>query len=293
VKKSPPQRRCILVTGLSGSGKSTALKLLEDLGFFAIDNLPVALLPSLIRSLGATQKNFPRVALGMDAREKSFLKSYALVLRTLEDATWKPEVLFLDASEKVLIRRFSESRRPHPLGKSRPLRGAIAEEKRRLQALKRISPRVIDTSHLNVHQLKKTLQKQLHPGKKVAGFGFTVVSFGYKHGIPAEADLLLDTRFLDNPYFVDRLKSLDGRHRSVKSYVLRQADAQAFLRHVMSFLKFLLPRFQNEGKNHLTLALGCTGGRHRSVALAEELGKRLKSRDRQVSVVHRDLRSGD
>lgn len=291
MKKTTPQRRCILVTGLSGSGKSTALKLFEDLGYFAIDNLPVALLPALIHSLDSSNQSFSRVALGMDAREKSFIKAYPQVLRSLQAADLNPEMIFLDASEKVLIRRFSESRRPHPLGKNIPLAQAIAEEKRRLQPLKKWASRVLDSSHLNVHELKRSLQQG--PRSKAQPFGFTVLSFGFKRGIPAEADLMLDARFLENPYFVPRLKNLDGRHRSVKNYVLRQRDAQLFLRHTLSLLKFLWPRLQREGKNHLTLALGCTGGKHRSVALAEEIAKRLKKFKCQVAVLHRDLGTGD
>lgn len=293
MKKKPPHRRWILVTGLSGSGKSTALKILEDQGFFAIDNLPVALLPSLVQMLRPSKTHFPRVALGMDAREKGFLNYHAQVLQALADSGVEPEVLFLDSSEKVLIRRFSESRRPHPLGKQGSLAQAIAEEKHRLQRLKKIATKVLDSSGMSVHDLKKALKNYLHPQKPVPAYSITLISFGFKHGIPAETDLFFDVRFLDNPYFVPRLKNLDGRSRSVKNYVLKQKDAKIFLRHLMSFLKFLLPRYQKEGKNHLTVALGCTGGKHRSVALAEELRLLLKRKGWETATLHRDLGKKD
>lgn len=283
----------ILVTGLSGAGKSSALKNLEDMGYFTIDNLPVAVVPSLVAEFKRGKKGLSKVALGMDVREKSFSTSYPLVLSALRDAGLKPKILFLESREDVLVRRFSESRRPHPLGRSHALPQAIRTEKKRLKPLRAKADWVVDTSELNVHALKKSLQDKLLPGKRAAPLKVRLISFGYKFGLPAEADLVWDMRFLKNPYFVPALKSLDGTSASVQKFVLRQADARRFVRTVTGLVKFLLPLYQKEGKSSLTIAFGCTGGRHRSVALVEEFGRAWKRNIPNLSKLHRDRERSD
>lgn len=289
-KKPQATTRWILLTGLSGSGKTSALKILEDQGFSVIDNLPVALVPPLIHFFQRSRKNIPKLILGMDARGKDFLNSYHKVIQVLEEATIRPEILFFDCSARVLIQRFSESRRPHPLQKKRQtLSKAIAEEKKILQPLQEIATRVFDTSHMNVHQLKKALHRYLALSEKILPLTVNLVSFGFKSGTPPEADLIFDVRFLKNPYFEPRLKNRPGTSPSVKKFVLEQKDAQYFIQKVSSFLTFLIPRFQKEGKNQLTIGLGCTGGQHRSVALVEALQEKLSQKNWELAKIHRDL----
>ncbi len=277
------------MTGLSGSGKSTALKIIEDQGYFPIDNLPVVLLPSLVTLLKKTAKHFPKIVLGMDARDANFLTSCDQVMTTLLATGVQPEILFFESSDEILVRRFSESRRPHPLRKKGSLLHAIAEEKQRLLPLRELATKVFDTSKLTVHSLKKHLHHYLNPSKAGEPLAVHLLSFGYKYGIPTEADLLFDVRFLTNPYFVPRLKDLDGTTQRVKKFVLKQKDAKVFIQKVLEFLKFLLPRYQKEGKAHLTVAFGCTGGKHRSVVLAEALKRKLQNKKWKLFPIHRDI----
>ncbi|MFO1463209.1 MAG: RNase adapter RapZ [bacterium] len=291
-RRPSPRHRWILVTGLSGAGKSTALKALEDEGYFSIDNLPLALLPPLLAMLKKSPRHFPKVVLGMDAREKSFLQNPVDVLHVLRDAGVTPEILFFECQAPVLIRRFSESRRPHPLGKGSSLAQSITEEQRSLAPLRELATKVFDTSELNIHDLKQALRSFLHGAGRRPKFEVHLLSFGFKNGIPAEADLVLDVRFFKNPYFVPSLKRLDGRSRPVQKFVLEQRAAQAFLRRVTGLLRFLLPQYQNEGKAQLTVAVGCTGGRHRSVSIVEALGKGLKDPRWALRKIHRDIAQG-
>ncbi len=290
-RKNPIQ--WILVTGLSGAGKTSALKILEDLGFFTIDNLPTSLVPALIREYLKAKSPLSKVVLGMDVRERNFATSYSKVLHALKDKGVRPQVLFLESSPEVLLRRFSESRRPHPLATGRTLRKAIQEEIRRLAPLRRHARWVVDTSEMNVHTLKKVMRQRFSPRKKWPEMQVTLLSFGYKFGLPAEADLVLDVRFLENPFFIPRLKNLDGSAPSVKKFIWDKKDTQAFVRLLSRFLNFLLPRYQGEGKSALTIAFGCTGGRHRSVAIVEGLAGKLKKGDWEFSTYHRDNKRAD
>ena len=279
--------RFILVTGLSGAGKSSALKVLEDQGFLTVDNLPMALLSDFLALLKKSKKH--KVALGMDARENNFPKAHRQALHALDKAGIKAEILFLESDAKVLLRRFSEHRRTHPLMPRFSLVQALSEERRRLQNLRKIATQIFDTSSLNPHEFKKKILHYLNPSSKDIPFTITLMSFGFKNGIPAESDLVFDVRFLENPYFVPRLKKLSGLNPSVQRFVLKQKNAKLFLKQLSSLLKFLLPLYQKEGKSQLTIALGCTGGQHRSIALVEELAKIKELKKWKPKTFHRGL----
>ncbi len=291
-RRSGKDYRWILVTGLSGAGKTTALKVLEDEGYFPIDNLPTALLSSLTKLLKKSKRHFPKVVLGMDAREKGFSTHYEQVLRTLREANVRPRIFFFEARPEILVRRYSESRRPHPMAKAGGLARAIAEEARQLAPLKEKADLVFDTSAMNIHLLKQAIHTELYGKKRKPRLIVRLVSFGFKHGLPAEADIVLDVRCFENPYFVPRLKRLDGRSRAVQRFVLGQKSAQGFLKQTLKLLKMLLPLYQKEGKSRLTVAFGCTGGCHRSVAIVEAVKKGLKDRRWEVRVEHRDAAKG-
>jgi RNase adapter protein RapZ len=277
----------VVVTGLSGSGKSTALKVLEDLGFYCIDNLPAALLPRFLELWQSSREDIGRVALGIDVRERRFLQDVPGVFDELRGAGVQLEVIYLEASDDVLVRRFSETRRPHPAAG-----GAVADGIRRerdaLRGVRELADRIIDTSAFTVHELRAALRELLETPDS-GRMTISLVSFGYKHGLPTDADLALDCRFLPNPFFVEELRPKTGTHPDVAAYVLERPDAQEFLEHVLALLRFTLPRYQHEGKSYLTIAIGCTGGRHRSVVLVEELRSRLAALGHRVLVRHRDF----
>jgi UPF0042 nucleotide-binding protein len=279
--------RIIVVTGVSGAGKSTALRALEDLGFYCVDNLPLPLVGRFIELLSATGEA-EAAALGVDAREGGFLSGYHDVFAELRRAGHHLEVLFLDASDEILVRRYSETRRRHPLAGD-DLREGITREREILRGLREEAGAFVDTANLNVHQLKGVIQERYRRTGDV--LGVTLLSFGYKHGLPAEADVVLDVRFLPNPYFVEGLSAHTGEERDVAKFVLDNADANEFLEHAQRLIEFLLPRAEREGKAYLTIAVGCTGGRHRSVAVVEALAKRLPRRH-PLTVRHRDLARG-
>jgi RNase adapter protein RapZ len=280
--------RAIVVTGLSGSGKTTALHVLEDLGFYCIDNLPVALLPRFVELWGTSMEEVRRVALGIDARERHFLHDFPRVFDELRHAGVKLEVLYLDASDDVLQRRFSETRRPHPAAEGGALADGIRREREKLRALREVADRVIDTSAFTVHELRDALRERLASPEE-GSLTISLVSFGYKYGLPTDADLAFDCRFLPNPFFVEELRPKVGTDPAVAHYVLDREDTQTFLERVMSLLEFTLPGYQREGKSYLTIAVGCTGGRHRSVAVVEELRDRLQAQGHRVLVRHRDV----
>jgi UPF0042 nucleotide-binding protein len=283
--------RIVLLTGMSGGGKSTAIKALEDAGWFCIDNLPVVLVPKLLElvSHGASDE-VDRLALVIDAREGRFLDQTPAAVEEVRRAGHKLEVLFLDCADDVLLRRFSETRRRHPLSPDGSVADGIAEERRLLAALRAISDLVIDTSRMNVHELRDTITARFGGAEEGDQLNLTLVSFGYRNGIPEASDLVFDVRFLPNPYFVEALKPHAGTDPRVSQWVLERPQAQEFLRHLESLLAFLLPQYQAEGKSYLTVSIGCTGGRHRSVALAEELARRLSDKHRaRVKVTHRDV----
>jgi UPF0042 nucleotide-binding protein len=278
-------KRVVIVTGVSGAGKSTALKALEDCGYYCVDNLPMPMLPSLVDLVGNESAT---VALGVDAREGQFLDGFRGAFAELRKRGWLLEVLFLDADDDVLVRRFSETRRRHPLAGD-DLREGIMRERHILQGLREEAGAVVDTANLNVHQLKGVIQERYRPTGDA--LGITLLSFGFKHGLPAEADLVFDVRFLPNPYFVEGLSAQTGLEASVATFVLDNADAQAYLEHVLGLVTFLVPRAEKEGKAYLTIAVGCTGGRHRSVAFVKAMAERLPS-GHSLTVRHRDLAQG-
>ncbi len=279
--------RIVVVTGVSGAGKSTVLRALEDVNYFCVDNLPLPLLPKFVELLGA-QAEGEKVALVIDAREGEFLREYPQAFDGLSSSGHSVEILFLDASDEQLLRRFSETRRRHPLAGD-DLRAGIQRERELLARLREDAQAVVDTGRLNVHQLKGIIQERY--GKNSGRLSVTLLSFGFKHGLPAEADVVFDVRFLPNPYFVEALTAQNGLSDQVAEFVLRTDEAEKFLSKTEDLLRFSLPLYEREGKSYLTVAIGCTGGRHRSVAVAEDLGKRL-SPTISLTVRHRDLERG-
>jgi RNase adapter protein RapZ len=280
--------RVVVVTGLSGGGKSTTLRALEDLDYFCVDNLPLPLVePCLELLAGQAEGASGKVALGIDARQGALLASFRDTLARLRKHH-QVEVLFLDADDDLLVRRYSETRRRHPLAGD-DLRAGIVRERDLLRPLRENAEAFVDTTSLNVHQLKGIIQERY--GRAEGGLSVTLLSFGFKHGLPAEADLVIDVRFMPNPYFVEALSALSGLDETVAGFVLASPEAQEFMDRTADYLAYTLPRYQREGKAYLTIAVGCTGGRHRSVAVVRELAKRLQDRWHLI-VRHRDLERG-
>jgi UPF0042 nucleotide-binding protein len=279
----------VVVTGLSGSGKSVAIRALEDNGFFCIDNLPVLLIPKFIDLCQGAQEGIKRVALGIDLRGGQFLRSWPEVLSQVRGAGHWVEVLFLDASDELLLRRFSETRRPHPLAPDGSVQEGISRERRALEGMRALADRVVDTTDLNVHELKKAMELyygQISSPRKMTLF---LTSFGYKYGIPHDSDMIIDVRFLPNPFFVSDLRTKNGLEIQVQEFVRKRDETRTFLDRLCSLLEFTLPEYEREGKSTLTLALGCTGGKHRSVALVEELKQRIDGSRFRVQSRHRDI----
>jgi UPF0042 nucleotide-binding protein len=281
-----PSKQIIVITGMSGSGKSTAIRALEDAGYFCIDNLPVLLLPKLTELAGGGQ--FERMALVVDVREGVFLKDAPRVLADVRRAGHQVDVLFLDSSDDSLLRRFSETRRRHPLAPEGTVAEGIRAEREALKDLRELADQVIDSSALNVHDLKRMVQARFSP-EPASGPSLSIMSFGYRYGVPPQADLVFDVRFLPNPYFVPELKGLTGKNARVASYVLDREETQQFVEKIVDLCRFLFPRYQKEGKAYLTVALGCTGGKHRSVAIAQELVRRLADDHGRVQLWDRDI----
>jgi UPF0042 nucleotide-binding protein len=279
--------KIIIITGLSGSGKSYAIKSLEDMGFFCVDNLPSALVPKFVELCSQSDKGVTRIALGIDAREKDFFGGFGKLIDELKDGN-DLEVLFFEASDEVLARRFSESRRPHPVAKGKPLPEAIRLERQMMDEVRKKADRIIDTSSLTIHQLREELSKNYRDSGSQK-LTLSLTSFGFKYGVPYDADLVFDVRFLPNPNFVPLLKDMTGRQKPVQEFVKKKGLSSAFLRKVSGLLDFLLPLYTQEGKNYLTIAIGCTGGRHRSVAIVEFLKDRLKDKGLDITVRHRDI----
>ena len=279
----------VVITGLSGAGKSYAIKCFEDMGFFCVDNLPTTLIPTFADLIMRSEQPIHRVALGVDVREGAYLSRLLDTIRELRARGHAVEVLFLEASEEALVRRYHETRRRHPLAGEGNVRDGIQAERRALAHLREATDRIIDTSALTVHQLKDRLVELYVAPKARPGLATSLVSFGFKHGVPFDADLVFDVRFLPNPHFVESLRPLDGRHERVRAFVLDHPESKEMLRRLEDFLKFVLPCYEREGKAYLTVAIGCTGGRHRSVTLAEELGRFLAGLGYAPTVVHRDL----
>ena len=285
----PSGPQVVILTGVSGSGKSTALRALEDAGFYCVDNLPILFLEKLLELSGHTAGEVSRIALVVDAREGRFLADAPRVIQEVWQKGNDVQVLFLDASDDSLVRRYSETRRRHPLaGDGGSVPDGIAAERRALADLKTIADEVIDTTTLNVHELKRLVARRFVAGGGTR-LGVTVVSFGFRFGIPTHADMVLDVRFLPNPFFIPELKPHPGTDPRVAGFVLGQPDAKAFLDRLGEFLGFLLPRYRTEGKSYLTIAIGCTGGKHRSVAIAGTLAERLEAAGQPVRLWHRDV----
>ena len=285
-----PQPRLIIVTGVSGAGHTSAMRVLEDLGFYCVDNLPIALAPTVLRLAHESGKDFAGVALGIDSRQRTFFGQWPVISAELEREGAHPEVLFLDASDEVLARRYSETRRPHPLGQTgKGIVDMIREERTALSAMRERASRVIDTTTTTVHELRERVTAAVIGSTASDRMVISIVSFGYKYGAPVGLDLVLDVRFIPNPFFIAELKPLTGLDEPVRAYVMSKPESQQFIDEVGRMLDFLIPLYRREGKSYLTIGLGCTGGRHRSPALARELRDRLARSGYQVLVRDQDV----
>jgi len=280
----------VILTGLSGSGKTQAIRALEDLGYFCIDNLPTELIPTIAALSSREDTGLGKVAIVVDVRERGFLAEFPRVYRKLKaEPGVNPRLIFLEASDSTLVRRFSETRRPHPLAADRSVSEGIAEERRRLDSIRSMADLILDTSNMTVHELRDRFMALSRDGRARAEMVVNLVSFGYKNGVPMDADLVFDVRCLPNPHFVERLRGLTGRDAAVVRYMRRSPTTREFIDRLTSFLTFALPQYVQEGKSYLTVAIGCTGGRHRSVMIAETLRKSLaRMKGIKVRVQHRD-----
>jgi RNase adapter protein RapZ len=289
-RRAPP--RLLVITGLSGSGKTHVSRALEDAGWFCVDNLPTALVASFAELI-RRPTGLRRSALVVDVRERGFPEAFPAVYRALKRRGGvAPTLVFLEAEDRTLIRRFSETRRPHPMAPDAPAIQGIRAEREALRPIRRMADVILDTSRFTVHQLRDYVRERYDVRKDGRRMLVSVLSFGYKYGLPPEADVVFDARFLPNPNFVPTLRRLTGSHRAVVAYLRRQEETAVFLRRVLSLVRFVLPRHEREGRSYLTLAVGCTGGRHRSVMLANALGAAVREEGFPVSLNHRDVRQG-
>ena len=288
MKKTKP---FIILTGLSGSGKSQAIRALEDLGYFCVDNLPTTLIPTLAKLSLRGGGDIERVAIVVDVREGGFLSSFPKVFRRLRKMRkLNPVLIFLEASNAALVRRFSETRRPHPLGQNRSVTEGIRDERSRMNVIRAMADEIVDTSDMTVHELRKFFMGLSRDRASSARLVITVLSFGYKHGVPVDADLVFDVRCLPNPHFVPTLRRRTGRDRAVVTFMEKDPSSQAFMDRLEEYLRFAVPYYIVEGKSYLTVAIGCTGGRHRSVMIAERLKKAFANVEgARIRVRHRDI----
>jgi UPF0042 nucleotide-binding protein len=287
MKASLKDNRFLIITGLSGSGKTVVSRFLEDLGYYCVDNLPAKLIPNFVDLWLKKKVEIDRVALVMDIREPRFLAEFPKVLAEIRKRV-PARLIFLDATDESLVKRFSETRRPHPLTRRRPILEGVRLERKRLAGIKKMADEVVDTSGLNIAQLKEAVTQKVLKTRSLR-MQIVLISFGYKYGIPLDSDLVFDTRFLPNPFYVDRLRDRNGKARSVRDFVLSSPPARDFLRKLVRFMDFMIPHFIKEGKSTLTVSVGCTGGKHRSVVIAEELRSDLKKGGGDVKIYHRDL----
>ncbi len=284
--------RIVIISGLSGSGKSTAVRALEDEGFFCLDNLPVTLFPPFIDLMEKAKESVRDVALVMDIRGRDFLKGYEKVVQEISEAGHFIEIIFFETTDEVLIRRFSETRRRHPALENGSVPDGIRYEREQLAGLRRLATAIIDTSELNVHQLKEMVIARVKGELGARAMTIHLQSFGYRYGIPLESDLVLDVRFLPNPYFVPELKEFTGLDPGVRGFLLGKGETGQFLEKFQEMLDFLLPGYRREGKSYLTISIGCTGGKHRSVVIVEELRGFFRGKQLNINVTHRDMGKG-
>src|SRR5437867_4621947 len=276
----------VIITGMSGSGKASVLKAFEDLGYYCVDNLPVGLIPRFAELIGQSSE-IERTALVVDVREGTQLEALPSIVKSVKRLL-PTRMIFLEADESILLRRFSETRRPHPLGAHAPVKSSLAAERRHLRSIRAIADLVIDTSRFNVHELRAYITERFQQKESDKNILVSCVSFGFKHGVPGDADLLFDVRFLPNPHFIPEFRPLTGRDPKVAKYILSFPQTREFIQRISELLVYLLPHYIREGKSYLTISFGCTGGQHRSVMIAEEVGKNLRKAGYNVKVVHRD-----
>ncbi len=283
----PEEPKIIIITGLSGSGKSTALAAFEDAGFYCVDNMPVSLLPDFLNL--PLKKEFTGLAFVMDLREKDFLDKYEAVFELLTTKGYCFEIIFFEADEEILLRRYSQTRRFHPLTRSRGVLEAIRTERTKMTPLRKIARQVIDTTKYTAHELKSHIFDIAREKETRIPLRIGILTFGFKYGLPHDADLVMDVRFIDNPYFVPELKPLDGRSPEIRNFVMNREITHPFIEKYTALLDYLIPLYEKEGKAYLTIAIGCTGGRHRSVAIACSIFDHIKRRNKWVHLVHRDI----
>jgi UPF0042 nucleotide-binding protein len=276
----------VIITGMSGSGKASVLKAFEDLGYYCVDNLPVELIPQFA-VLAMQSGEIRRTALVVDVREGSKFERLPEILKSVRRQI-PTKVVYLEASDAILVRRFSETRRPHPLGTDAPVKSALKTERRHLSAIRALADFVIDTSKFNVHELRAHINERFQEQSSDKNILVSCVSFGFRHGVPEDADLVFDVRFLPNPHFVPEFRPLTGRDPKVAKYIRSFPQTKEFIQRISELLIYLLPHYIHEGKSYLTIAFGCTGGQHRSVMIAEDVAKRLRDAEYRVKVVHRD-----
>jgi len=279
----------IIISGRSGSGKSTAIAAFEDAGFYCVDNMPVVLLPEFLKLPIERAAEIAGLVFVMDLREKGFLSEYASVFESLKKNGYKYEIIFLEANEETLLQRYSQTRRHHPLSHGKSLLEGIRAEKEKLRNLRKRADIVIDTSFYNLHELKAVIFGIAQKSEKLSQIRINVMSFGFKYGIPNDADLIIDVRFLANPFFVPELKNLDGEAEETKKYILNNNHTRVFLQKYLDLLDYLIPLYEKEGKAYLTIAVGCTGGRHRSVTIARSIFEQINRQEKQVEITHRDI----
>jgi len=279
--------RFLIITGLSGSGKTVVSRFLEDLGYYCVDNLPAKLIPSFVELWRRKEVEIEKVALVVDIREAGFSTQFPEVLEEIRKKI-SPKVIFLEASDETLVKRFSESRRPHPLTRDKSVLEGVRLERKRLAEIKKMADEVIDTTTTNISELKEKLTTRFikEKGQKMQ---IVIVSFGYKYGVPFDSDLIFDTRFLPNPFYIDKFRDKTGKSKIVKDYVLKAAETKKFLAELFRFIDYLLPRFLDEGKSYLTISIGCTGGKHRSIVIGEKLRNYLRKKKYDIKIYHRDI----